>query len=179
MVVIDYDKMTKIFIDECYGSIVKVVNTNVYGKGFQSYNSLIYSAGGKQNIFYNESGNEVSIVNLSFKIQDLYQDKNIGIIQYIENKEIKYKFFKIRNLKISVSQNTIDNWSNFAFRGDKDGEGFLFVPVDDAITILRTQDFAEISEMKCGLVSTNSIIKNTDSGLILFENSKVWLLNKK
>ena len=27
--------------------------------------------------------------------------------------------------------------------------------------------------------STNSIIKNTDSGLILFENSKVWLLNKK
>ena len=179
LVVIDYDRMTKIFIDECYGSIVKVVNTNVYGKGFQSYNSLIYSAGGKQNIFYNESGNEVSIVNLSFKIQDLYQDKNMGIIQYIENKEIKYKFFKIKNLKISVSQNTIDNWSNFAFRGDKDGEGFLFVPVDDAIKIFRSNDFAEISEMKCGLVSTNSIIKNTDSGLILFENSKVWLLNKK
>lgn len=152
---------------------------SVFGKGFQPYQSLIYNSGGKQNIFYNESGKEMSFVHLPVKIQDLYQRKNVGIIQYIENKAIKYKFFKIKDLKINVSQNEIDNWSDFAFRSDGTGEGFIFMPADDSIKIIRTQDFAEVSEMKCSLVSSTSTIKNTNSGLVLFDDGKVWLLNKK
>ena len=139
----------------------------------------MYNSGGKQNLFYNESGKEISIVNLPVKIQDLYQQKNVGIIQFIENKVIKYKFFKIKDLKLSVSQNEIDNWSDFAFRADKEGEGFIFAPHDNSIKIIRTQDFAEVSELKCNLVSSQSTIRNTNAGLILFDNEKVWLLNKK
>ena len=121
----------------------------------------------------------MSIVNLPVKIQDLYQSKNVGIIEYVEKKEIKYKFFKVKDLKLNVSQNEIAGWSDFAFRADKDGEGFIFMPVDDAIKIIRTQDFAEISDMKCSLVSSESVLRNTNAGLILFDNQKVWLLNKK
>jgi len=53
------------------------------------------------------------------------------------------------------------------------------MPKDDKISIIRSQDFAEISELKCSLVSSTSTIKNTNSGLVLFEDDKVWLLNKK
>ncbi|HEY9705002.1 MAG TPA: hypothetical protein V6C58_21365, partial [Allocoleopsis sp.] len=70
-------------------------------------------------------------------------------------------------------------WSEFAFRTDKDGEGFIFMPADDAIKIVRTQDFAEVSELKCNLVSSDSVLRNTNSGLVLLDNGKVWLLNKK
>lgn len=179
LIVIDYDNMYKIFIDDIFGTVIKMTTVNVFGKGFQSYQSLIYNSGGKQNVFYNESGKEISIVNLPVKIQDLYQSKNVGIIQFVEKKEIKYKFFKIKNLKLNVSQNEISNWANFATRIDKDGEGFIFMPVDDAIKIIRTQDFAEVSEMKCGLISSESTIRNTNAGLVLLEDGKVWLLNKK
>jgi serine/threonine protein kinase len=179
LVVIDYDNMYKIFIDDVFGSVIKLSTVNVFGKGFQSYKSFMYNSGGKQNVFYNESGKEMSIVNLPVKIQDLYQQKNVGIIQYIEKKEIKYKFFKVKDLKLNVSQNEISNWSDFAFRADKDGEGFIFMPVDDAIKVVRTQDFAEVSELKCSLVSSESTLKNTNAGLILFDNQKIWLLNKK
>jgi hypothetical protein len=179
LVVIDYDNMYKVFIDEIFTSVIKISTMNVFGKGFQSYNSFIYNAGGKQNVFYNESGKEMSIVNLPVKIQDLYQSKNMGIMQYIEKKAVKYKFFKIKNLKLNVAQNEIPGWTNFAFRPDKDGEGFIFMPTDDAIKVIRTQDFAEVNEMKCDLVSSESTIRNTNAGLILSDNGKVWLLNKK
>jgi hypothetical protein len=179
LVVIDYDKMYKIFIDDIFSSVIKMTTMSVFGKGFQPYQSLIYNSGGKQNIFYNESGREMSFVHLPVKIQDLYQRKNVGIIQYVEKKVIKYKLFKIKDLKINVSQNEIDNWSDFAFRADGTGEGFIFMPKDDKISIIRSQDFAEISELKCNLISAQTILKNTNSGLIAFDDEKVWLLNKK
>ncbi len=179
LVVIDYDNMYKLFIDDIFGGVIKLTTMGVFGKGFQSYNSLIYNSGGKQNVFYNESGREMSIVSLPVKIQDLHQDKNIGIFEYIDKKKIKYKFFKIKDLKMNISQEEISGWSNFACRVDKSGEGFIFMPQDDAIKIIRTQDFAEVSELKCSLVSSESVIRNTNAGLVLFDNGKVWLLNKK
>ena len=53
------------------------------------------------------------------------------------------------------------------------------MPADDAIKIIRTQDFAEVSEMKCSLVSSTSTIKNTNSGLVLFEDEKVEAMECK
>lgn len=179
LVVVDYDKMTKIFIDEIFGSTIKITNVNVFGKGFQFYQSTIYNSDGKQNVFYNESGREISVVNLPVKIQDLHQNKNVGIIQFVEKKEIKYKFFKIKDLKLNVAQDELTGWSEFAYRPEKDGEGFIFMPQDDKILIVRTQDFASISELKCNLVSSESVLRNTGAGLVLLDNGKVWLLNKK
>jgi hypothetical protein len=179
ILVVDYDNMYKVFIDDAFGSIIKFTTTSAFGRGFQNYRSMIYNSGGKQNIFYNESGRDISIVNLPVKIQDLYQQRNVGMIQYLEKKDVKYKFFKVKDMKMHVSQNEIPQWSDFAYRFEKDGEGFIFMPVDDAIKIIRTQDFAEISELKCDLVSAQSVLRNTNSGLILHEDGKVWLLNKK
>ena len=179
LVVIDYDKMYKVFLDEVFGHIVRITTLNVFGKGFQNYNGLIYNSGGKQNVLFNESDKEMSIVSLPVKIQDLYQNRNVGIVQYVDNKDIKYKFFKVKGLKLNVSQNEIPNFSQFAYRMEKDGEGFIFMPKDDKISIVRSNDFAEVSEIKCSLASADSILRNTNSGLILFEENKVWLLNKK
>lgn len=179
LAVIDYDKMTKVFLDEVFGSVIKIEPVGVFGKGFQNYKGLIYNSGGKQLAFYNQSGKNLSTVHIPVKIQDLYQNKNMGIIEFVDKKQVKYKFFKVKDMKIHVSQNELPGWSEFAFRTDKDGEGFIFMPADDAIKIVRTQDFAEVSELKCNLVSSDSVLRNTNSGLVLLDNGKVWLLNKK
>lgn len=179
LVVVESDRMYKIFIDETIGSNIKMSAVNVYGNGFKRNNGLMYNSGGGQNIFYNESGKELAILNSPMRINDLYQDKNIGIVQYREKTTMKYKFCKINNMKLNMSGSEVDGFSNFAFRKNPDGEGFVFIPKDNKISILRTQDFSEVSQMDCDLVSSESVIKNTHSGLILFEEGKVWLLNKK
>ena len=177
--VVGEDCMYKLFIDDMFGSNIKFSTLSVFGKGFKNYNSLVYNAGGKQNIFYNENGSEVSVLSFPVKVDDVLQEGNVGIYQYLENKTIKYKLFKTHNLKVSVSQNPILQWYNFAYRRDASGEGFIFLPCDDTIRILRTQDFAEVSNLNCNLVSSSSVLKNTGSGLVLLESGKVWLLNKK
>jgi len=179
LVVVGEDTMFKLYIDESYGTTIKFTTLSVFDKGFKNYNSFVYNAGGKQNILYNESGVEISVVSFPVKIDDVLQEENVGIYQYVEKKQIKYKFFKINNLKVSVSQNEILQWYNFAYRRDASGEGFIFIPCDDTIRILRTQDFAEVSDLKCNLVTSSSVLKNTGAGLVLLEDGKVWLLNKK
>ena len=168
-----------IFIDETLSTIVKVSQLSVYGKGFQSYNSLIYNTGGKQQLFYNESGREMSIVSSPLAIRDIYQQSNIGMVQYTEKSETKYKLFKIKDSKINIASAEMSGWSNFCFRKTESHEGFIFIPKDDSIGIYRSQDFAEISDMKCDLVTSESVLKNTNAGIVLFEEGKVWLLNKK
>jgi len=179
LLIVEEDRMYKIFIDETITSNIKISAINVYGKGFQKNNGLMYNSGGGQNIFYNEAGKEIAVLNSPIRINDLYQDKNIGIVQYRENSEMKYKLFKIEKMKLNISGDEIEGFSNFAFRKNPDGEGFVFIPRDNKISIIRTQDFSEVSQMDCDLVSTESVIKNTNSGLILLEEGKVWLLNKK
>lgn len=179
LVVVDYDHMYKLFIDDTLGSFIKISQLSVYGKGFQNHNGLIYNSGGKQNIFYNESGREMSIVNLPIQIMEVHQDNTVGLMQLKEKSSIKYKLFKVKDSKIHMSASEMPGWSNFCYRKGDGGEGFVFVPNDDCIKIYRTQDFAEISEMKCDLVTSQSVIKNSNAGLVLFEDGKVWLLNKK
>lgn len=179
LVIVDHDKMYKIFLDEVIAGTIRLTTLEVFGKGFQKNNSLLWNVGGKQNVFYNESGKEMAIVNLPTRIQDLYQERNLGMIQYIEKKQVKYKLFKIKDNKLNIAQDEFPGWNHFTCRMDKTGEGLIFAPVDDGIKIMRTQDFAQVGELKCDLVSSESVLKNTKSGLVLLENGKAWLLNKK
>lgn len=179
LLVVSHDNMSKLYLDEAIGGVVKSSITSVFGKGFKKYNSLIYNSGGRQNLFYNPRNIETSMISLPIKTEDLYQNKNVGIVQYLNNEIIKYKFFKIKDLKITFAKDEILSHCNFAFKQNQDGEGMIFVPADDKILCIRSQDFAQISELKCDLVSTDSILKNTTAGLILLEDNIVWLLNKK
>lgn len=177
--IISVDTMYKIFIDECFGSHVRYTSTPVYGKGFKNYRGLIWNSGGKHNVFYNFRDKDTSIIQMPFLIEGVVQNKNMGIVQYKENNEIKQKFFKIKGGKLNMAQNELSSITNFAYKETKDEEGFIFMPSDDSIKVLRTQDFAEISEIKCNLISSESTIFNTNAGILLFDSGKVWLLNKK
>lgn len=177
--IISVDNMLKIFIDESFESHVRYTSTPVYGKGFKNYRGLVWNSGGKHNVFYNYKDKDTSIIQMPFLVETVIQSKNVGIIQHEENNEIKHNFFKIKDGRLNLSQNEAPQMYNFTVRETKDEEGFVFIPVDDAIKILRTEDFSEISEMKCKLVSSESTLFSTGAGIILFDSGKIWLLNKK
>lgn len=185
LIVIGPDDMYKLFIDQIGAGTVITEHVGVYGKGFNNNTGFIHNSGGKQNIFFN-SGKNISIVPAPVaQINGVYQDKNVGIIQYIEKSKVKFKFFKIDGLKIKISNSDLDAITNFAFfpnvdsRGKLESEGMIFLPFDGGIKIYRTNDFEEIGQMKLDLVSEQSVLQKTDSGIILWEDNTICLLNRK
>lgn len=185
LIVIGPDDMYKIFIDEVGAGIVRTEHTGVFGKSFTNNLGFIHNSGGAQNIFYN-SGSNISIVESPVeKITGVYQKNNVGIIQYIEKKKVRFKFFKIDKLDIKVSNIDLDTISNFAFlpnvdsKGNVVNEGMIFLPVDDKIVIYRTEDFEKVGEMNCDLITSQSVLQKCDSGIVAWEGNTVALLNKK
>lgn len=178
LMIVGPDSLDKLYIDESVGVIVKVDNIHVFGNGFTAFNGLIHNAGGKQNVFFTMN-NQVSIAQSPLRINGIYQKKNMGIIQYIDKQSVKFKLFKIKDLKMQLSIQELDEISNFAYKENTNGEGLMFMPKDGFIQVLRSNDFEEISQITCDLVSTDSIIENSNSGLILCTDNEIFLLNKK
>lgn len=185
IIVIGPNDMYKLFIDNVGAGTVMMESTGVYGKGFSNHSGFIHNSAGKQNIFYN-SGKNLSIASSPVpQLNGIYQKKNVGIIQYSDNKKVKFKFFKIDGLKVKISSSDIDGISNFAFipnvdsKGKIDIEGTIFYPADDKIVIYRTNDFEKVGEMNCGIVTSQSVIHKCDAGIIVWDENTVALLNKK
>jgi len=178
LMIIGTESLDKLYIDDSVGSNVKVDNTHVFGKGFTAFGGLIHNAGGKQNIFFTLN-NEVSISQSPLRINSIFQRKNFGIIQFFEKQDVKYKMFRVKDLTLQVAAEYTEGMNNFAFKEISGGEGLIFQPIDGAICVLRSQDFAEVSQIACDFVSTESMIENSNAGLIICEGNEIWLLNKK
>lgn len=184
LIVVGEDDMYKLFLDEIGPEMIVMNHTSVFGKGFTNHNGFIHNSSGKQNIFYN-SGREISIVPSPTKIQAVYQDKNVGIIQYEDKGKIRQKFFKISRMSIKVSQEEIDGMRHFAYMptldsgGKSQGEGLIFSPEDDKILIYRSEDFEKVGEMNCALVTSQTVLQKSNAGIIAWEGNEVAILNKK
>ena len=184
LIVIGPDDMYKLFIDQIGAGTIMTEHVGVYGKGFNNHNGFIHNSAGRQNIFYN-SGKNISIVQSPVsQINGIHQDKNVGIVQYIDKKTIRFKFFKIDGLKIKISNRDLDGISNFAFlpnveKGVAQREGIIFNPIDDRIELYRTNDFEKIGEMNCNIVSSQSVLNKCDAGIVAWDGNTVALLNKK
>lgn len=185
LIVIGQDDMYKLFIDQVGAGTIMTEHTQVFGKSFNNHNGLIHNSGGTQKIFFN-SGSNISITSSPVQqLNGIYQNKNIGIIQYIENKSIKFKFFRIDGLKVKISQKDCSGIRYFAYipnvdsNGTVQKDGMLFYPEDCNIDIYRTNDFERVGEMKCDLISEHSVLYKCNAGIIVWEGNTVALLNKK
>lgn len=179
LVVIGLDDMYKLHIDKIGAGTIMSEHIGVYGKGFNNHTGLIHNSSGKQNLFYN-SGQSLSIVQIPIpSVNGIFQKKNVGMVQYSDKKIIKTKLFKINGLKIKISNLDIDRLGSFAYISGADGEGTIFLPCDDSIALYRTNDFEKIGEMKCNLISSQTILNRCNAGIIAWEGNSVALLNKK
>lgn len=184
LIVVGEGEMYKLFLDEIGPEMIVMKNLPVFGNGFTNYNGFIHNSSGKQNIFYN-SGKDVSIVSSPVKLKGVFQDRNVGILQYEEKRKMKQKFFKIDGMNLKISQGDIDGMRHFAYlpnldsSGKPESEGMIFTPEDGEIDIYRTNDFEKIGSLSFDLISTESIIQKSNCGLVVWEGNDVAILNKK
>jgi len=179
LVVVDNEIMTWVYLNEIMNHSIQNKRIDVFGKGFKKYSSFIQNAGGILRIFY-QAGKDIATVKLSvLSAKDIFQQANVGIIQWVENNRVINKYFKINGLNIEIATNEVEMVFNFAFMPTQGTEGFIFEPSDNKINIIRTSDFQKTSEMLCSFVSEQSRLHYTKAGILAWEGKSVYLLNKK
>ena len=178
LLVITDNVMTWIYLDEQRNKAVKLKRTDVFGASFRFYNGLIQNAGGINRIFYN-TGIDIANVKLEKNVKDLYQQNNVGIVQYIENKVVMNRYFLINGLQLNMAKWDSERMPLFAFMPTDKTNGFIFEPADNQINIIRTQDFQIISTMECSFASAVSKLQYAQAGIVLWQDDKVLLLNKE
>ncbi len=177
LIMIEDEHMYKVNLDEVKFKNIKYSRVSAYGPGFQTHSGLVQNVGGAYYVHY-EVGNNISISQAPTILRGVFQIKDIGIAQYVENQQVKFKYYNINNLKFSFFQET-DNLSHFAYRGDSISNATIFQPKDNKIEILRGLDFYKIAEIGCGIIASDTRLYNTNAGIIAINEDEAWLINKK
>ena len=50
---------------------------------------------------------------------------------------------------------------------------------DNKINVLRAIDFYKLAEINCSVISKNTLLFNSDAGIIAVNETEVYLTNKK
>jgi len=177
VLVFNQNLMFKLYIDEIIGSSVKNTRNEVFGQSFSHHTGLLQNISGQKRTFYN-SGKDLASVKIGFPAKEIRSQGQVSCIQYIEDNKIVTQYVFFDGLKAMVSQNATELLTDFAYM-PTGNSGFIFEPADDAIKVLRTQDFQTVSLLECPQVSSLSKLQYSGAGIVALENERVYLLNRK
>ena len=178
IVVFENDIMFWLFIDEIFNNSIKNQRFEVFAKSFNLKNGLIQNIGQTKRVFYN-SGNVISSVKIDKNIKSVNQNKNIGIVQYVENDKLVNDIFVIKENNIILAGNNIDEISEYCYLQNSKTDGLIIYPTEKKIKMIRTEDFALISEIKCDIINQQTVLNYTKSGIIAFDENDLYLINSK
>lgn len=169
----------ELLLEEVFKGSMKIKRTEAFTENISGIPYFAQNTGGKYRIFYNTGSN---LANLQIPVipKAVFQSKNTGLLQYVENNEIKTNYFICEGLKFNLHTDfSLCELKYFAFQPADKLHGYIYEPSDDEIIIRQTQNFEKISSIKTNLVSNNSKLFFTKSGIICFENENLFLMNKK
>lgn len=178
LMVIGQGQMFWLYLDDILNNSIRNKRTEIFAEAFSFHSGLIQNTGGVKRIFYN-SGKDIASVKVGNPIRKIFQQGNLGIVQYILNKEIVNQYFKINGLNFEIFDSKIDTFIEFGYMESDKNRGFVFEPGENKIVIRRTSDFEIISEIETNLVSQQSAIFYTKAGIIIWDLDKIFLLNQK
>ncbi|MBN2892889.1 MAG: hypothetical protein JXL97_13560 [Bacteroidales bacterium] len=178
LIVIEDDVMFWLYVDEIFNGSIKSQRYEVFGKGFSQINGLIQNTGGIKRLFYN-SGTTISSIKVDKNVKAVYQTKNAGVLQYIENKKVEHRFFVIRGNNVYFSDEELEDIVHFGFMPTVKDEGLIFEPSNGAINIIRTEDFKAVSKMDCSIINPHTSLKSCKSGILAYDDKNMFLVNSK
>jgi serine/threonine protein kinase len=178
LIILTQAQMYWVYIDEVLNNSIRNKRSEVFSGSFNLHSGLIQNTGGVQRIFYN-TGKDIASVKTSRDIKRIFQSGNTGLLQYVENGKTENCYFRINGLSIEYSQDKPDGFFEFASFIPEKGQGYIFEPGEGKILIRRDSDFEIVSEISCDLVHTGSPLFYSGSGIIVWENQQVYLINQK
>lgn len=165
------DKMYTIYLDDVYMNNIKYTVSNVYHKSFIKINGLHEILGKNSVIFYN-SNNKISTYIIKEKIVDIVQNENTGIYTINDKNKVKHLLFTI-NKYGDMKTKEIDEVYPYT-----SNEKFIILYSDDKLHFLDKETLNEVVAFEAtGLDNYN--ISFTNGGIIVYNNSKVNVLNTK
>jgi serine/threonine protein kinase len=179
--ILEEERLVKLDMDKGYGDVIHYHAEQVFSKAFNRFGGFFLRSGESQ-LFYHMEKSHPVLAKMPFNLAELYQVDNVGMIKFIEKTKGKTrvvnKYFKVKGSEVFVSARDADEVYKFAYQGDGEN-GFIFQPQDRFLRIIRTQDFEEVARHELDIVSTHSVVKHTPSGLVLWDDDRLWLLNKR
>lgn len=165
------DKMYTIYLDDVYMNNIKYTVSNVYHKSFIKINGLHEVLGKNSVIFYN-ANNKISTYIIKEKIVDIVQNENTGIYTVNDKNKVKHLLFTI-NKYGDMKTKEIDEVYPYT-----SNEKFIILYSDDKLHFLDKETLNEVVAFKTtGLDNYN--ISFTNGGIVVYNNSKVNVLNTK
>lgn len=165
------DKMYTIYLDDVYMNNIKYTVSNVYHKSFIKINGLHEVLGKNSVIFYN-ANNKISTYIIKEKIVDIVQNENTGIYTVNDKNKVKHLLFTI-NKYGDMKTKEIDEVYPYT-----SNEKFIILYSDDKLHFLDKETLNEVVAFETtGLDNYN--ISFTNGGIVVYNNSKVNVLNTK
>jgi serine/threonine protein kinase len=167
-------------IDKTYGKVVDVDQQSMTYQNMNMVGGMFHSAGGKQLLVNVSNRSNVNLILSPVNVTEAYQVGSAGIVKYLNEKgKVRMKYYKINGLDMKLSNGNCGDMYHFGYLEGKDNEGFVFQPQDGFIRVIRTNDFEEVSRLDCSVCTSQSFIKNTTAGMVVWEDEKVLLINKR
>lgn len=178
LIMIEEESLYHLDLDEVKYNTIKYTRQSAFGPSFTTHSGMIQNVGGTYYLHYS-SQKSVSVAKSPFAIRGAYGIRDVGIVQYVEKGETKFKFYNISDSNLTLYHET-ENLSHIAYRGEnsKSETSLVFQPADNTINVLRAMDFHQIAEIKCSVASSDSRLYNTGSGLLIINEDQAWLINK-
>ena len=170
--------MFKVFLDEIIYQNIRMERVEVFVEGIRSIQSFVQQAGGVQNVFYKNKTN-LSTIRLEKRVLNIVQKDNFAMISQKENNQIKYKFITIEGLKFKEFKADFDESASFAVQKSESGKKILFFCTDNYIEVRDSLNLSILTKFAFKGVSALSEIYSTKAGLVILENNKMFLVNKK
>jgi len=173
LVIVTNDTMYKFYMDKRFGDNISYDITDVFGGRFNSLYSLYQNVSGNTVLFYEKKG--LNSAFLKYKIKNLHQTNNFGIIEVIENEKTCYKMFYIKNLQVEIFDTNYTSLRMFDYLNDN----IIVMPEDDKLTLINSSNMQEIVSYQSGEIFENSVIHCTNGGIIAVNTDTVYFINKK
>jgi len=171
--------MFELSLGEIFNSSVKIKRTEIYSETISNIPKYAQNVGGNYRLFY-QTGTNLANLQIPIIPKLVEQIEQVGMIQYIENNQIKNNYFLCNGLKFELCKSVeLSEFKHFAFQSVDNTHGFIYEPSDDEIILRRTQNFEAFASLKTEVVSDSSKLFHTLSGIICFTDGKLYLLNKK
>lgn len=171
--------MTQIFLSQVVNGHVRTRRVEVNEHSFYSNTALYQFVGGMYHFFCEADGGELA--TLTFR-QPLVQAElcgNIGMIAIRSQTAVEQALMRVEGLGIVLHPLDRDSLTLPGIQPLADRYACLYLPDDDRIEVLHSGTFETLAVIPCSLVSRQSRLWWTKAGLIVLDDGRVWLVNKR
>lgn len=170
---VENDKYYQYDIDSLMGGkLVTQINT-IFSPSVQINDAIIQSIGNLSYLFIPNKA-IYSMVKIDIpNVKNAYIRKNVVCLEHIKSNKTEFSFFEIKGTRLEYIIDTSD-FSYFDVKGD-----FIFVPKDKKIDLISILRKSVVVTMDCPVSKNDSVLFQTNSGIILHTDNNVYHINKK